>query len=105
MSQETINSYYRNCGVHHFGDDGRGGYRYQDTSHSYSCNHGAGVDVDRRGGYRSQTNHSSSHNPGGHGRLLSLPASSCTVDDNVDKDERLRYSGQGDERGDTSDTT
>ena len=40
------------------GDNGRGGYRSQDTRHYYSSNHGARVDVDGRGGCRYHTSHS-----------------------------------------------
>ena len=46
----------------------------------------ARVDVDGRGGYRYYTSHSSSHNGGVHGRLLSLSVSSFPVDNTVHKD-------------------
>ena len=46
------------------GDDGRGGFRSQDTSHSSFCNCLESVDVVEIGGYRSQIIHSTSHNTG-----------------------------------------
>ena len=39
------------------------------TSNYYSINGGTRVDVEGRCGYRYQTSHSYSHNPGNHGRF------------------------------------
>ena len=70
---ETIHYSYCNCGVYHrvdkSGDDGIVGYRSQYISHSSSHSCGSRFDVAGRGGYMSQNRHSSSHNPGGCGRL------------------------------------
>ena len=52
--------------------------------------------------YRYHTSHSSSHNPGGRGRLLSLSFYSCSFNDNVHEYEIVQYSGHVDERGDMS---
>ena len=49
---------------------GRYGYRSKDTSHTSSQNVVQNVDGYCRGGYRSHTTHSSSHNPGDHGILF-----------------------------------
>ena len=69
-SQETSHSSYRKHGVYQsgdqIGDDGRGGYRSQETNHSSSLNSGPIVNVGGRGGYRSQTIKYPSNNPGGH---------------------------------------
>ena len=62
-----------------FGVDGRCGNRSQMNSHSSSCNHGAIVDVEWRGGYKSQNSHFSSHNPGDRDRLLTSLVSYNTV--------------------------
>ena len=52
----------------------------QEISHSFSHSQGTGFDVEGRGGYISHTSHSSSHNPGDHGRLLTSPVSSNCVE-------------------------
>ena len=46
------------------GDDGRGGFRSQENSHSSFCNCLESVDVVEIGGYRSQIRHYTSHNTG-----------------------------------------
>ena len=76
------------------GDDGRGGYRSQETIHSSPSNRGARIDIDRRGGYRSQTRHSSSHNTVGIGTFLGLSFYYCPVEENVLGDERVGYRSQ-----------
>ena len=55
----------------------------QYTSHSFSFNSITIFYVEGRGGYRFQTRHSSSHNPGGRVILLTSSIYSCRVDDNV----------------------
>ena len=84
--QDTSHSLSLNRGVCNFGVDGRSGTRSQESP---SCNCGSRFCVDRRVGYRSNTSHYSTHNPGGSGILLSLSVSSCTVDKNLHGDERL----------------
>ena len=82
-SQETSHYSYQNRGVYRHGYqsgyDGRCGYMSQDAIHSPYRNFGAIVDVDGRGGYRSQTSHSSFRNPGGHGIFLGVSFSSLPV--------------------------
>ena len=102
MSQDNINSFYCNSGVYHFGVDGRGGTRYQDTRHSSSNNCGAGVDDEGGCGYKSQTSRSSSHFSGGSGRFLCLSFSSCYVDESFHEYERGGYSSHVSDKGDIS---
>ena len=99
---DTIHSYSLNRGFYHISDNGRGGYRSQDTSHYYSRNCGARVDVEGRGRYRYHISHYSSHKPGCHGVLLSSSVSSYPVEKNVHGDERVGYSGHVAERVDIS---
>ena len=125
-SLDTIHSSSRNCVLYQIVYDGRGGYRYKDTiqylsrnhgvcnvdvdgrgvarsketSRCFSCNHGSRVDVYGRGGYMSHTSHSSSRNPGCYGIFFSSSFYSCTVDENLYGDEKVRYSGNGAKRGD-----
>ena len=58
--------FIKNCGVYHFGVDGRGGTRSQDTRHSSYRNCISRVDVEGRCGYKSQTIHSYPRFSGGH---------------------------------------
>ena len=71
---EIFHSYSHNSKVYHsgdkIGDNGRFGYRYQETSNFSSLNCVSRFDIDCIGGYRSHNRHSSSHNAGVHGRLL-----------------------------------
>ena len=69
-------------------DDRRRGYIYKDTSHFYSKNMGETFGGDGRVGYRSQTSHSSFHNPGDYGRLLNIPGSYLHVDDIIHENKR-----------------
>ena len=73
-SQETSQYSPRNfefyCCGDQSGDGGRSGLRSQNTIHSYFINCGASVDGYGRGGYMSYTSHSPSHNIGGNGRFL-----------------------------------
>ena len=64
-------------------DVGRSGSMSQYTSHCSSLNHGTGVDIEGRGGYRSHTSHYYPHNPIDRGILLTSPVSSHCVDQNV----------------------
>ena len=75
-------------------DNERGGFRSQDTSLYSSLNCGEIVDGDCRGGLRYHTRHSSSHNPGNHGRLLRLSVASSFVHGSI------HDSGRGDSSGD-----
>ena len=76
----------------------------QDTSHSFSLDFVAIIDVNGRGGYRSHNSHSSSHNPGGRGIFLSSSVSSCSVGKNVHGDYIVEYRSCYcvDKRGDRS---
>ena len=62
-------------------DDGRRGSISKDTRKISSRNMGETICGNGRGGHRPHTIHSSSHNPGDHGRLLCIPGSSIHVDD------------------------
>ena len=72
--------------------DGRRGSRSKGTSYYSYLNILQIADGDWRGGYRYQTNHSPSHNPGDHGRLLRVSVDTCHVaaiiNDNVEGDIR-----------------
>ena len=103
LFQETGHYSYRNNVVFSFGENGRGGYRSLDTSHSSSRNHGARVDVSGRGGDSYHTRNYSSHNLGGRGRLWILKIYYFPVDNNVHEYYRLQYNGHGDDRVDLSD--
>ena len=61
------------------------GSRSKDNIHFSPSNIVETVGSDGRGGYRSHTSHSYSHNPGVHGRLLSIPGSYRHVDDSIQK--------------------
>ena len=76
------------------GDGGRSGLRSQNTIHSYFINCGANVDCDGRGGYMSHTSHSPSHNIGGDGRFLGCSIYSCPVHESVHGDERGGHRSQ-----------
>lgn len=56
MYQYNSYSSSHNLGVYYSGDqsgdDGSGGYSYQEAIHSSSCNFVTRVDVDGRGGYK-----------------------------------------------------
>ena len=67
--KKIVHSYERGD---HIGDDTRGGFRSQETSHSSLHNCTKSVDGDGRGGYRSQTIHSLPHDPGGVSIFLCL---------------------------------
>ena len=60
-------------------DDGRRGFRSQETSYYYFQNRRESVDVEGRCGDRSQTTPSPYHNTYGHGRLLGLSIDYCPV--------------------------
>ena len=106
MSLETTHYSSINCVLYHSdyqsGDDGRDINRSQETRHFSSFNCGEIVDDFGIGGYRSHTIHSSSHKLGGCGRFLGFLFSSFPVDKNIHGDERVRYSGHVNERGDIS---
>ena len=106
MSQEKSQYSYCNCGVYHrvdkSGDDGIVGYRSQYISHSSSHSCGSRFDVASRGGYMSQNRHSSSHNPGGCGRLSVLSFPYFPVDKHVHGDEKVGYSSHENKKGDMS---
>ena len=78
----------------HGGNDDKGGYRSQETSHYSSLNRVARFDVDGRSGYMSKTRHTSSHNPVGCGIFSGISFSSCTVEKNGE--EKVGYSVHGD---------
>ena len=80
-------------------DYGRRAYRSKETSHIYSHNIGENVGGYCRGIYRSQTIHSSSHNPYEHGRLLRINGASIHVDDSLHENERGNSRGYGTRRG------
>ena len=63
---------------------------------------GETVAVNGRGGYRSHTSHSSSHNPGDYGRLLCLPGSSRRFGDIINENGRVDIRGDGARRVITS---
>ena len=84
-SHETSHSSYSNNGIYHFGVDDIGGNRSQENSHFPVKNHGERVDVEGRGGYRSQTSHFFLRFSGRHGRFSCLSVSSCPVDENIHK--------------------
>ena len=66
-----------------------------ETRHFSSHNMGETVSGDGRGGYRSQTSHSFSHNPYGYGRLLQIPGSYVHVDDSINENEIIESRGDG----------
>ena len=70
------------------GDYGRRGLRSQETSHYSFQNSGEKFDGDGRGGYRSQTSHSSSHNPGDRIILLCLSVASRHFHKKIHVNER-----------------
>ena len=76
----------------------RRGSRYKDTSHFSSRKIGLTDGGNWRGGYRSQTIHSSSNNLDYHGRLLRIPGSSRRVDDSLHENERGDSRGDGERR-------
>ena len=80
-------------------DDGRIVSSTKDTIHFSYHNMGETVGGDGRGGYRSQTSHSSSHNPCDHFRLLCIPGSYIHVDDSIREYERGDSRGYGARRG------
>ena len=100
-SLDTSHSYYRDRGGrghryfetshfssinykgYHVSDVGRGGSRLLETRHYPSRNRATIFYVEGRGGYRYQTSHSSSNNPGDCGRLLNSPVCSCRVEEKV----------------------
>ena len=73
------------------GDDGKHIFRSQETNHSYFQNSLEIVDGDGRGAYRSQTSHSTSHNPGELVILSGLYFSSCPVVKSVHGDDIVVY--------------
>ena len=73
----------RNLVVYPSSDSVRYGYMSQETSHYFSQNWGTRVDVEGRCGYRSQTSHSSHHNPSDRGRLLTLTVSYRCVEGDI----------------------
>ena len=76
-------------------DDGRHGFRSQETSQYLSHNCGEIVDGDWRGGCRSHTIHYSSHNPEYHNRLLCLSIPYLCVHESLHDNERTDVSGDG----------
>ena len=86
-SKETSQSSSLNSGVYccgdHSGDDRRCGSRYQKTNPYSFLNCGASFDGDGRFGYMSQTSHSTSHNPGGHGIFSGCSVASLPVNQTV----------------------
>ena len=64
-------------------DGGGRGYRSKETRHFSSHHMVETVGGDGRGGYRSQTSHSPSHNPDIHGRLLLIPGNYRHVDHSI----------------------
>ena len=73
---DTSHSSSCNIGGYDSSDVVRDGSRSQETSHCSSQNWRTIVDVEGRGGYRSQTSHSSYNKPGVRGILLTLTVSS-----------------------------
>ena len=88
ISLDTSHYSSSNCKEYHSSDVGICGYRSHENSHYSSLNCGKIIDVEGRGIYRSQISHSSSHNPGDRGRLLTSPFSSHHVDEKVYKIEK-----------------
>ena len=74
----------------------RRGSRSKKTSQFSSYNTVETLGGNERGGYRSQTSHSSSHNPGDFSILLHITGSYFHIDDIINENER------GDSRSDGS---